>query len=248
MLKGGLSIEALPGIGERPESRILGENPYRYSLISLADGDSIIFELPLHFFIYVLWVSKNECIDLNGFKVPVDWCCQGDASNLSLSSEGGEALVLLASQPLSSVSNSKINYFSAESAKKVIKPWGHEIWLTGDPSEIFAVKKIHLKAGNMTSLQYHLIKRETNLIWSGKAEVYFNPDLSIPPEKFDPSMVDKIIVNGPTVVDVLPGFIHRLEAKSDITLYEVSTPELDDVIRIQDFSGRSNGRILNEHK
>jgi len=49
-------------------------------------------------------------------------------------------------------------------------------------------------------------------------------------------------------VDVPPNAVHRVEALTDIVLYETSTPHLDDVIRIQDDAARKNGRILTEHE
>jgi len=49
-------------------------------------------------------------------------------------------------------------------------------------------------------------------------------------------------------VDVMPMSVHRLQALTDILLCEVSTPELDDVVRISDDSGRQDGRVESEHK
>ena len=50
------------------------------------------------------------------------------------------------------------------------------------------------------------------------------------------------------MIDVFPPTLHRLEAISDITLYETSTPQLDDVVRVQDDAKRPDGRIDIEHK
>jgi hypothetical protein len=51
-----------------------------------------------------------------------------------------------------------------------------------------------------------------------------------------------------TAIDVTPNIIHRIEALTDILLYEISTPHLDDVIRIQDDANRTNGKIISEHR
>ena len=51
-----------------------------------------------------------------------------------------------------------------------------------------------------------------------------------------------------SLVDVMPQHLHRVEAVSDILMFEVSTPYLDDVIRVRDDSNRANGRITSEHK
>jgi mannose-6-phosphate isomerase len=50
------------------------------------------------------------------------------------------------------------------------------------------------------------------------------------------------------IVHVKPGQVHRIQAVTDLVLLEVSTPELDDVIRIEDDADRGNGRILREHE
>ena len=55
-------------------------------------------------------------------------------------------------------------------------------------------------------------------------------------------------MSGSGTINISPYVIHRLEAKSDLLLYEVSTPHLNDVIRLQDDSNRKDGRIDEEHK
>ncbi len=50
------------------------------------------------------------------------------------------------------------------------------------------------------------------------------------------------------VINVTPNIVHRIKALSDIKLFETSTPELDDVVRIMDDSNRKDGKILSEHK
>lgn len=124
-----------------------------------------------------------------------------------------------------------------ETLSVVKKPWGHEIWL--ELNDIYCYKRIYIKAGCKTSLQYHEKKLETNYIISGQAMFSF---------KNDQGELDNVIMIAGDSVTIRPGMIHRFSAISDLILQEVSTPEVDDVIRVEDDSNRPNGRIENEHE
>ncbi|MEU5695793.1 cupin domain-containing protein [Actinosynnema sp. NPDC020468] len=127
---------------------------------------------------------------------------------------------------------------SLRAAKVVRKGWGEERWLVEEGAP-FAFKLIHLHAGARTSLQYHEQKEEANLIVSGEATLYHADRVG-----------DELEVRTLTVGDIVhvrPGAVHRIEAVTDVTLVEVSTPELDDVVRIADDFGRGDGRIAAEH-
>jgi mannose-6-phosphate isomerase-like protein (cupin superfamily) len=131
----------------------------------------------------------------------------------------------------------------------VRKPWGHEIWYTQDLDQPgYALKQIHMVAGHQSSLQSHQRKTETNYIIDGAATV-LNGVLA-PRDVTATVDVTRLprAVHGPrtgwsSAVDVL----HRVIAESDYTSVEVSTPELDDVIRWADDTGRAHGRIDTEH-
>ncbi len=114
----------------------------------------------------------------------------------------------------------------------VTKPWGWEKWL--EQNDKYVLKLIFMKAGNKSSLQYHNVKKETNYIVSGVAEL--TRDKEVTRLKTD----DYFTIAPPTV--------HRVEAVTDILMVEASTPEVDDVIRIADDYNRGNGRIESEHK
>ena len=105
------------------------------------------------------------------------------------------------------------------------KPWGGELLmrLTG----AYAVKILHLNAGCRTSLQYHRVKRETLLPGSGQAVVEIHRD----------GRVESGTLEAP--VTLLPGTVHRLTAIHDADIVEVSSIELDDVVRVEDDYGRS---------
>ena len=132
-----------------------------------------------------------------------------------------------------------IHVTSTDAAKLVSKAWGEERWLVHGAAP-FAFKLIRLKAGMRTSLQLHREKEEANLVLEGRAELWFAPDSAAPLERRTLEPGD--------VVHVRPGAVHRLEALSDLVVVEVSTPEVDDVVRLSDDWGRPDGRIDAEHE
>ncbi len=121
--------------------------------------------------------------------------------------------------------------------KTVIKPWGKEIWL--ELNDKYCYKRIHINSGTKTSYQYHEKKHETNYIIEGEAEVWLENDEGI---------VEKKIMRGGEHFTVVPPKKHRVIAITNVILQEVSTPEVDDVIRLEDDTNREDGRIESEHK
>ncbi len=112
---------------------------------------------------------------------------------------------------------------TAESIKKVEKPWGYEVWWAENQS--YAAKFIHINPESRMSLQYHKKKRETLYVMRGMLHVWEDPS----------GDDDPIILNPGAVYHVEPGQVHRFGAgKVGVMVCEVSTPELDDVVRLQD--------------
>ena len=108
-----------------------------------------------------------------------------------------------------------------DSALNVIeKPWGREIILrqTAD----YVVKTLCVKAGCRLSLQYHRVKSEAMQLGSGHAILEIHEDGIVTEHNLEQS------------VEILPGTVHRLVAIDDCEVVEVSTPELDDVVRLED--------------
>jgi mannose-1-phosphate guanylyltransferase len=105
------------------------------------------------------------------------------------------------------------------------KPWGREIWWS--VTEAYAGKILYIRAGHSLSKQYHRRKRETMLVIQGSGYLELG-------EK-------RIPVEARKVVDIPPGTVHRIEATTDMILIEISTPELDDVVRLEDVYGRVSG-------
>jgi mannose-6-phosphate isomerase-like protein (cupin superfamily) len=112
-------------------------------------------------------------------------------------------------------------------ARRVNKPWGHE--------EIFAVtdryvgKILFVKAGESLSLQYHEVKEETLRVLDGVVEFVTGDD---------PDRLGSDVLSEGAVFHIRPGTIHRMTAHTDCRLLEVSTPELNDVVRLEDRYGR----------
>ena len=113
--------------------------------------------------------------------------------------------------------------------REITKPWGSEcIWAE---SSKYAGKLLYIQSGRKLSLQYHKQKEETIYVLKGKLELIFGTDESF--------LFSKILSEGESF-HIKPLLIHRFCAPyDDVTLIEVSTPELDDVIRIEDDYNRS---------
>ena len=111
---------------------------------------------------------------------------------------------------------------------RIDKPWGHElIWAHG---ERYVGKILHIRAGEALSLQYRRAKDETIMVLSGAMQL----------ERFVDGEPPTVIVLGPRdPVHLPPGTRHRMTALEDTDVLEVSTPELDDVVRLDDRYGRA---------
>jgi mannose-6-phosphate isomerase len=112
--------------------------------------------------------------------------------------------------------------------RRVDKPWGHElIWAH---TERYVGKVLHINKGESLSLQYHREKDETIMVMSGVLlfEHYAEGE---PPRKTELRALQPF--------HITPGVRHRMTALEDCDLVEVSTPELDDVVRLEDKYGRT---------
>lgn len=111
---------------------------------------------------------------------------------------------------------------------KVDKPWGYElIWAKTDQ---YVGKILHINKGHQLSLQYHQQKEETIYIQSGQMKFLFEETPGAP-------LVEKILNPG-DVHHVPPNRQHRMIALEDCDVFEVSTPQLHDVVRLSDSYGR----------
>ena len=117
--------------------------------------------------------------------------------------------------------------------KIVEKPWGREIWYADQSA--YAGKVLEVKKGRRLSLQYHERKTETLFLLSGK--VLLTLRALAAGETPAPSLVtpaDQSVWLPGRAVHIPARTIHRFEALEDSVLLEVSTPELTDVVRLQD--------------
>ena len=113
------------------------------------------------------------------------------------------------------------------SSRSVPKPWGHEEIFA--ENERYVGKLLVVNAGEALSLQYHERKEETLRVLEGTLELHAGPDRS---------QLRRYTLEPGAVFHVAPGTLHRMVALTDTVLLEVSTPELDDVVRLEDRYGR----------
>jgi len=111
---------------------------------------------------------------------------------------------------------------------RVEKPWGYELhWAK---TERYVGKLIHVNAGHALSLQYHNLKDETIYLHSGK--LLFEIEI-------DGKLQKREMLPGERV-HVIPNTVHRMTAIENSDIFEVSTPELHDVVRLEDRYGRED--------
>lgn len=110
--------------------------------------------------------------------------------------------------------------------RRVEKPWGHELWWA--LTEKYVGKLLHVKAGHKLSLQYHQVKDETIHLQSGELLLVIEVDGALVEQRLAPGESRHI----------RPGTKHRMVAVTDCDILEVSTPEVDDVVRLEDSYGR----------
>ena len=112
--------------------------------------------------------------------------------------------------------------------RRVEKPWGYElIWAHADA---YVGKILFVRAGHSLSLQFHNAKDESWYVQSGRAELELG-------EAGQGILNQEGMAAGATV-HFPPGTVHRVTALEDTTILEVSTPQLDDVVRLEDRYGR----------
>ena len=112
--------------------------------------------------------------------------------------------------------------------ERVEKPWGHElIWAL---AEDYCGKILFVRAGHALSLQFHRVKDESWYVLEGRAEL----ELGAPGQQ----ALDQEVIRAGAAFRFRPGTVHRVRALEDTRILEVSTPHLDDVVRLEDSYGR----------
>ncbi len=117
--------------------------------------------------------------------------------------------------------------FATDKIKRVHKPWGYEIWWA--QNEKYVGKILHVNKGHSLSFQYHRVKDETLYLQSGKIVLEIeNPQ----------GVRENINLIPGEAFRVLPLVKHRITAVEDSDILEASTPEVDDIVRLEDNYGR----------
>ena len=112
--------------------------------------------------------------------------------------------------------------------KKIVKPWGYELIIAN--TDKYVGKILHIIAGEQLSLQYHQVKDETIYLYRGSMELTI--------EDSSGKMQKKILQEGMSQ-RIKPFQKHRMKSIQDCDVFEVSTTELDDVVRLEDDYGRA---------
>ena len=113
-------------------------------------------------------------------------------------------------------------------ARRVEKPWGWElIWAD---TELYVGKVLFVKAGESLSLQFHNEKDESWWVESGRARLELGDA--------GQTVLNEEVIAAGACFRYRPGTVHRVTAIEDTTILEVSTPHLDDVVRLEDAYGR----------
>ncbi len=114
--------------------------------------------------------------------------------------------------------------------RRVDKPWGHEIVYA--LTDRYCGKVLFIRAGEELSLQFHKAKDEVIYVHEGRIEL----------EVGEPGgRVDREVVGPGRAFRLAPGTVHRWRALEDAVVLEASTPEVDDVVRLEDRYGRAGG-------
>ncbi|HEV2029663.1 MAG TPA: cupin domain-containing protein [Candidatus Dormibacteraeota bacterium] len=118
--------------------------------------------------------------------------------------------------------------FGRIEASRVDKPWGYELrWGITDR---YAGKVLHINKGEALSLQYHERKDEFQYLIKGAVDMELGgPD----------GVLTKHRMQAGDTLHIVPGTRHRLTAVEDTDIFEVSTPEIEDVVRLDDRYGRT---------
>jgi mannose-6-phosphate isomerase len=112
--------------------------------------------------------------------------------------------------------------------RRVEKPWGYElIWALTD---LYCGKVLFVQAGASLSLQFHKEKDESWYVQSGRAKLELGD--------VGQGVLDEEVIGPGAAFHYVPGTVHRVTAIEDTTILEVSTPHLDDVVRLEDAYGR----------
>ena len=252
------TFESVPGL--TLEACNTNENPitladipeFFLSLLTLNNGDTYLYDKKKFFSIYFPFSNNiGSVITVNQYEIK-----PGDSLNLAnfplvIKAITGKCHLIVSGFNKLLIKNNEatsISLLKQSEIYKVSKPWGHELWLNNNfGSDYYSFKEVFIKQGFQTSLQYHEKKIECALLYEGRCKVFFGSLIEEDRQIAKDSLSFKIL-NPYSKIFIQPLTTHRMNALSDMYHYEISTPELDDVIRLSDDTNRGHGRIHDEHK
>jgi mannose-6-phosphate isomerase-like protein (cupin superfamily) len=219
---------------------------YFYNHYNLQKNEKITLPKNINCTVFILNCKKDSVIKFDNKKIKIrKFSCIYFKKYEKLEVLNSSIEILLVGKKLSNIKNFILNkkYFNFY---KVSKPWGYELWINSLNTD-FAFKKIYIKKGFQTSLQFHNYKRETNLVLDGVARFFYKKNKKV--KNIDVTTKDIGFKNlkKNTIVNVYPKILHRIKALKNLTLYEVSSPHLKDVVRVKDDSKRISGHLSSEH-
>lgn len=232
----------------KPGKQVLGIGPYEYFIYETHEDEEVCFDQLRSFSVYVLHKPAQAVVAVQGVdeKLELGDRVQAEDCAVHFGVHGGTVQLLVAGthQPHPKIKG--LHFARHADIYKVAKPWGHELWINGQ-HPCYALKQVFVLAGTKTSLQYHNFKQETNVLFQGTAKLHYKGNAAVENDQVMLEDTASVQIVPVSIVDVVPTTLHRLEAVTDILLYETSTPHLDDVVRVLDDNKRPNGRIEKEH-
>jgi hypothetical protein len=227
---------------------VLGRGSYEYFYYQTRPDEELIFDELLSFSVYVYSKPPDAAVTVEGVADELEQGdrVQSEGQPVKVKVQGGEVRILVAGTTRPHPELNGLFFARHSDLYKVVKPWGHELWINGQ-HPCYALKEIFIKAGTKTSLQYHNFKQETNVLFQGSAKLHYKANTERPNDRVSERDTAATPIEPVSSVDVMPKTLHRLEAVTDILLYETSTPHLDDVVRVLDDSKRPDGRLDIEH-
>lgn len=220
----------------------LTDSPYSFKIISLNKGDE--FKESLEGVSIIFPYKNNFQLTCDG-KIFETHDMRIISADINIKAIEAGYFLLAKTLPASRLDHTWEPYLPGK-VKEVKKPWGNELWFEFENSS-FALKKLFIKAGTQTSLQFHEKKLETMVFVNGQAEIAYKSNSEIDNREVVQDDLSTFSPETPFGIHIKPHNLHRITAITDVTMYEMSTLNLDDVIRVQDDSNRSDGYIASEH-
>ena len=227
----------------------IADNKYSYYFQKIKPNKITIIKKLKSFTIHIIKSSKKNIMLINNkrYSLKGGEVFQFENSFAKIESINSMLEMLIVGTKKSQIKRKITKFTNYKNIYKVIKPWGYELWLNGRHKN-YSFKKIFLRKGFRTSLQYHVKKKETNLLYNGTAKLIYKKNPKVSNLRVKEKDLGNLKIKSISKISVNPNTLHRIKAISNLTLYEASTPELDDVIRVSDDSKRSNGLIKKEHR